>query len=221
VHGPASRVEEAIADELVEAVVELAQELKMGPAWEPATDLGPLVTDDHRRFVIDWVEKGVAEGAKLVLDGRKAVVPGYEGGYFVGATVFDHVAPDMRVGIDEIFGPVPCIKRVKDFDEGMALVNSSEFGNGAAIFTLSGYYAREFAKRSEAGMVGVNVGIPVPISSFPFTGHKASFFGDLHCMGKDGLAFYTETKAVTSHWFSADEMRQSKVGTWEGTITRV
>jgi malonate-semialdehyde dehydrogenase (acetylating)/methylmalonate-semialdehyde dehydrogenase len=218
---PVVCVEEAIADELVEAVVELAQGLKMGPAWEPTTDLGPLVTDDHRRFVMDWVEKGVSEGAELVLDGRKAVVPGYEGGYFVGATVFDHVAADMRIGIDEIFGPVLCIKRVKDFEEGMALVNSSEFGNGAAIFTLSGYYAREFARRSEAGMVGVNVGIPVPISAFPFTGHKSSFFGDLHCMGKDGLAFYTETKAVTTHWFSADEMKQSKVATWEGTITRV
>ena len=218
---PVVCVEEAIADELVGAIVELAQGLKMGPAWEPSTDLGPLVTDEHRRSVIDWVEKGVAEGAQLVLDGRRAVVPGYEGGYFVGATVFDHVAPDMRVGVDEIFGPVLCIKRVKDFDEGMDVMGSGELGNGEAIFTLSGYYSREFAKRSGAGMVGINVGIPVPMSAFPFTGHKASFFGDLHCMGKDGVAFYTETKAVTTHWFSAAEMKQSKVGTWEGTITRV
>jgi malonate-semialdehyde dehydrogenase (acetylating)/methylmalonate-semialdehyde dehydrogenase len=110
---------------------------------------------------------------------------------------------------------------VKDFDDGMAQVNASEFGNGAAIFTLSGYYSREFARRSEAGMVGINVGIPVPMSAFPFTGHKASFFGDLHCMGRDGVAFYTETKAVTTHWFTAEEMKQSKVGTWEGTMTRV
>ncbi|MGA3217567.1 MAG: CoA-acylating methylmalonate-semialdehyde dehydrogenase [Acidimicrobiales bacterium] len=218
---PVVCVEEAIADELVAAIVELAKGLKIGPAWEPTTDLGPLVTDEHRAYVTDWVEKGVAEGAKLVLDGRNAVVPGYEGGFFVGPTVFDHVAPDMRVGIDEIFGPVLCIKRVKDFDDGMAQVNASEFGNGAAIFTLSGYYSREFARRSEAGMVGINVGIPVPMSAFPFTGHKASFFGDLHCMGRDGVAFYTETKAVTTHWFTAEEMKQSKVGTWEGTMTRV
>jgi malonate-semialdehyde dehydrogenase (acetylating)/methylmalonate-semialdehyde dehydrogenase len=218
---PVVCVEEEIADELSAAIVELAKGLKMGPAWEPTTELGPLVTDEHRTYVTDWVEKGVAEGAQLVLDGRKAVVPGYEGGFFVGATVFDHVAPDMQVGIDEIFGPVLCIKRVKDFEDGMAQVNSSEFGNGAAIFTLSGYYSREFARRSEAGMVGINVGIPVPMSAFPFTGHKASFFGDLHCMGRDGVAFYTETKAVTTHWFTAAEMKQSKVGTWEGTITRV
>jgi malonate-semialdehyde dehydrogenase (acetylating)/methylmalonate-semialdehyde dehydrogenase len=218
---PVVCVEEAVADELVAAIVELAQNLKLGPAWEPATDLGPLVTAEHRQFVLDWIEKGIAEGAELVLDGRDAVVPGYEGGFFVGPTVFDHVEPQMRVGIDEIFGPVLCVKRVKDFEAGMELMNASEFANGAAIFTLSGYYSRQFAKRAHAGMVGINVGIPVPISAFPFTGHKASFFGDLHVMGKDGVAFYTETKAVTTHWFTAEEMQQSKVGTWEGTIARV
>ena len=218
---PVVCVEESIADDLVEAIVEIGEHLKMGPAWEPTTELGPLVTDEHRRFVLDWIEKGVSEGAKLVLDGRNAVVPGHEGGFFVGVTVFDQVEPDMRVGIDEIFGPVLCVKRVADFEEGLEVANSSEFANGAAIFTLSGYYSREFARRSHSGMVGVNVGIPVPISSFPFSGHKASFFGDLHVMGRDGVAFYTETKSVTTHWFSAEEMKQSKVGTWEGTITRV
>ncbi len=218
---PVVCVEDPIADDLVEAIVEIAENLKMGPAWEPTTDIGPLVTDEHRRFVLDWIDRGVSEGAKLVLDGRDAVVRGHEGGFFVGATVFDQVEPDMRVGIDEIFGPVLCMKRIADFEEGLEVANSSEFANGAAIFTLSGYYSREFARRSHAGMVGVNVGIPVPISSFPFSGHKASFFGDLHVMGRDGVAFYTETKSVTTHWFSAEEMKQSKVGTWEGTITRV
>ncbi len=218
---PVVCVEESIADELVEAVVELAKNLKMGPAWDPATDLGPLVTDELRLSVLDWIEKGMAEGAELVLDGRDAVVPGYEGGFFVGPTVFDHVEPDMRVGIEEIFGPVLCVKRVADFEQGVELMNSSEFANGAAIFTLNGYYSREFARRTHAGMVGINVGIPVPISVFPFAGHKASFFGDLHIMGRDGVAFYTETKAVTTHWFSAEEMEQAKVGTWEGTIARV
>ena len=218
---PVVCVEESIADDLVEAVVEIGKNLKMGPAWEPTTELGPLVTEEHRRFVLDWIEKGVAEGAKLVLDGRNAVVPGYENGYFVGATVFDHVAPDMRVGIDEVFGPVLCIERVAGFEEGLEVANSSEFANGSAIFTLNGYYSREFARRTHGGMVGINVGIPVPISVFPFSGHKASFFGDLHVMGRDGIAFYTETKSVTTHWFSAEEMKQSKVGTWEGTMTRV
>ncbi len=218
---PVVCVEEEIADALVEAIVEFGRNLKMGPAWEPTTDLGPLVTDEHRRFVLDWIEKGVSEGAKLVLDGRNQVVPGYEGGFFVGATVFDHVEEDMRVGIDEIFGPVLCVKRVADFEEGLQVANSSEFANGSAIFTLSGYYSREFVRRTHAGMVGINVGIPVPISTFSFSGHKASFFGDLHVMGRDGVAFYTETKAVTTHWFGDNEMRQVKVGTWEGTTTRV
>jgi malonate-semialdehyde dehydrogenase (acetylating)/methylmalonate-semialdehyde dehydrogenase len=170
---------------------------------------------------LDWIEKGIAEGAKLVLDGRDAVVPGYENGYFVGATVFDHVEPNMRVGIDEIFGPVLCIERVAGFEEGLEVANSSEFANGSAILTLNGCYSREFARWTHGGMVGINVGIPVPISVFPFSGHKASFFGDLHVMGRDGIAFYTETRSVTTHWFSVEEMKQSKVGTWEGTMTRV
>ena len=218
---PVVCVEEEIADQLVEAIIEGAAALKLGPAWQPGTDLGPLVTDEHRRFVLEWIDKGLTEGAKLVLDGRDASIPGCEKGFFVGATVFDRVEPEMRVGIDEIFGPVLCIKRIRNFEEGVQLMNSSEFGNGGAIFTLSGYYAREFVKRAEPGMVGINVGIPVPMSAFPFTGHKASFFGDLHVMGRDGIAFYTETKAVTTHWFTAEEMNQARVGTWEGTMTRV
>ena len=218
---PVVCVEEEIADQLVEAIIEGAAALKLGPAWQPGTDLGPLVTDEHRRFVLEWIDKGLTEGAKLVLDGRDASVPGCEKGFFVGATVFDRVEPEMRVGIDEIFGPVLCIKRIRNFEEGVQLMNSSEFGNGGAIFTLSGYYTVEFVKRAEPGMVGINVGIPVPMSAFPFTGHKASFFGDLHVMGRDGIAFYTETKAVTTHWFTAEEMNQARVGTWEGTMTRV
>ncbi|MCX7805427.1 MAG: CoA-acylating methylmalonate-semialdehyde dehydrogenase [Planctomycetota bacterium] len=217
---PVACVEEAIADDLVAAVVEAAKKLRIGPAWEPETELGPVISAEHRKWVCDWIERGIKEGARLVLDGRGVRVPGYENGFFLGPTVFDHVGPGMRVGTDEIFGPVLCIKRVKDFDEGVELINSSEFANGSSIFTLNGYYAREFSRRIHAGMVGINVGIPVPISAFPFCGHKASFFGDLHCMGTDGVAFFTETKAVTSHWFSEDEMKQTKVSTWEGTISR-
>jgi malonate-semialdehyde dehydrogenase (acetylating)/methylmalonate-semialdehyde dehydrogenase len=178
------------------------------------------VSPEQKKSVLSWIDCGLKEGATMVLDGRNPKVPGCENGFFVGPTIFDHVGPAMRIGIDEVFGPVLCIKRVKSFDEGLAIINASEFANGASIFTLNGYYSREFARRVDAGMVGVNVGIPVPISAFPFCGHKASFFGDLHCMGTDGVAFYTETKAVTSHWFSEAEMKQTRVGTWEGTISR-
>jgi len=217
---PTICVERPIADELVAEIVAVAKKLKMGPAWEPTTDLGPLVSADQKKWVTDWIEKGVKEGAKLVLDGRGAKVKSCENGFFVGPTIFDHVKAGMRIGIDEIFGPVLSIKRVKDFEEGLGIMNASEFGNGSAIFTTSGRYAREFARRTEAGMVGINVGIPVPISVFPITGHKQSFFGDLHCMGRDGVAFFTETRAVTSYWFSDEDLKGKKVGTWEGTMTR-
>jgi malonate-semialdehyde dehydrogenase (acetylating)/methylmalonate-semialdehyde dehydrogenase len=217
---PAICVEEEVADELVGAILDLSKKLKMGPAWLAETELGPMVTAEHREGVHGWVETGIEEKAELILDGRGAVVPDYEGGFFMGPTVFDNVTPEMRVGIDEIFGPVLCIKRVKDFEEGLNEMNSSEFANGSSIFTLSGVHAREFSRRTEGGMVGINVGIPVPISVFPFCGHKNSFYGDLHCMGTDGVAFYTETKAVTTHWFDESEIAGAKVGTWEGTITR-
>jgi malonate-semialdehyde dehydrogenase (acetylating)/methylmalonate-semialdehyde dehydrogenase len=217
---PAICVEEPIADELVSEIVRLAKNLKMGPAWDSATELGPLVTEEHRRSVIDWIEQGVREGAKLVLDGRSVTVKGFEKGFFLGATIFDHVKPGMRIGIDEIFGPVLSVKRVKDFEDGLAVMNASEYGNGSSIFTLNGHYAREFTQRTEAGMVGVNVGIPVPISVFPFCGHKKSFLGDLHVMGRDGVAFFTETRSVTTYWFMEKDFTNEKVGTWEGTIAR-
>lgn len=215
---PVVCVEEAVADEFVEILVGLAKERKIGCAYDPATELGPLVSEDHKRSVIDWINKGVREGAQLVLDGRDVIVEGFERGHFVGATIFDHVKPGMLVGDSEIFGPVTSIKRVKDFEEGLHVANASRFANGSAIFTQNGYYAREFVRRTHAGMVGINVGIPVPVSVFPFSGHKDSFFGDLHVLGRDGVAFYTEAKTVTSRWF-ADETTL-KVTTWEGNIAR-
>jgi malonate-semialdehyde dehydrogenase (acetylating)/methylmalonate-semialdehyde dehydrogenase len=211
---PAICVEDEIADELIGAIVDLAKNLKMGAAWLPETEMGPMVTDELRQSVRGWVDTGVKEGGDLVLDGRNASIAGYEGGYFMGPTVFDNVTSEMRIGIDEIFGPVLSVKRVKDFEEGLHEMNSSEFANGSAIFTLNGRYAREFSRRTDAGMVGINVGIPVPMSTFPFCGHKNSFYGDLHCMGEDGIAFFTETKAVTSHWFNEDDLKGAKVGTW-------
>ncbi len=217
---PVVVVEEAIADALVTTICALAKDRKIGPALDPATEIGPLVNADHLQFVRDWIEKSIDEGAKLVLDGRGVEVPDGEGGYFLGPTVFDHVKPEMSCAWQEVFGPVLFIKRVRDFEEGLETINASEFANGASIFTQSGYHAREFSRRIDAGMVGVNVGIPVPIAAFPFCGHKNSFFGDLHVMGRDGVAFFTETKAVTSYWFDDRDKAGDKVSTWEGTITR-
>lgn len=215
---PTIVVQESIADALVASIVEKAKALKVGNSCDKDTDMGSLVNAAHRNSVIDWVDKGVAEGAKLVLDGRDFTVPGYENGFFMGPTILDHVTPEMTVGTQEIFGPVLCVKRVKDFEEGLQIMNSNPFANGSVIFTQNGYYAREFQKRTHGGMVGVNVGIPVPVGIFPFSGHKNSFFGDLHCLGKDGMRFYTESKCVTTRWFDEDEMKREKVDSWDGTI---
>jgi malonate-semialdehyde dehydrogenase (acetylating)/methylmalonate-semialdehyde dehydrogenase len=215
---PVVVVEEAIADKLVAAIAEKAKALKVGPAYDKSTGMGPVVNAGHKKFVEDWIQKGIDEGAKLVLDGRNIKVPGYENGFYIGPTILDHVKPGMTVGDSEVFGPVLCVKRVKDFAEGLALMNANPFANGSVIFTQNGYYAREFARHTDGGMVGVNVGIPVPVGMFPFSGHKRSFFGDLHCLGKDGYRFYTETKVVTTRWFDEAEKKTGKVSTWDGTI---
>ena len=212
---PVVVVQESVADEFVSLVAKFASEMKIGPAYEKTTDLGPIVTAEHRASVVKWIEKGVEEGAELVLDGRGVTVEGYEGGFYLGPTILDHVKPGMTVGDQEIFGPVLCVKRVKDFEEGLAVMNASPFANGSVIYTQSGYYSREFAKRTHGGMVGINVGIPVPIAMFPFSGHKDSFFGDLHVLGKDGVRFFTEVKSVTTTWFDEEQKKATKVGTWE------
>ena len=216
---PVVCVEDSIADELVAMLAKYAKELKLGAAYLPETQLGPVVSTNQKDWVEKCIARGVAEGAKLVLDGRGARVQGYEGGYYVGPTIFDEVKAGNFVGDEEVFGPVTSVKRVKDFEEGLAIMNGNRFANGSSIYTSSGRHAREFAKRTHGGMVGVNVGIPVPFSIFPFSGHKQSFFGDLHTMGKDGVAFFTETKSVTSVWFT-DEDAKKKVSTWDGTLTR-
>jgi malonate-semialdehyde dehydrogenase (acetylating)/methylmalonate-semialdehyde dehydrogenase len=215
---PVIVAQESIADKLVEILKTKASALKVGPAYDKTTEMGPVVSAEHRNSIIKWIEKGIEEGAELVLDGRNIVVPGYEGGYYLGPTIFDHVTPEMTIGQQEIFGPVLCIKRVKDFEEGIELMNSNPFANGSVIFTQNGYYAREFARRTHGGMVGVNVGIPVPVGIFPFNGHKMSFIGDLHVLGKDGVRFYTETKTVTTRWFDEDELKKTKVDTWDGSV---
>jgi malonate-semialdehyde dehydrogenase (acetylating)/methylmalonate-semialdehyde dehydrogenase len=215
---PVVVAQESIADQLVAKIKELAQKIKVGPAYHKETGMGPVYSQGHKESVLKWIEKGIEEGAKLILDGRDIVVEGYENGFYIGPTVFDHVTEDMSIGQEEIFGPVLCIKRVKNFEEGLKIMNNNRFANGSVIYTQSGYYSSEFARNTHGGMVGINVGIPVPIGIFPFCGHKDSFFGDLHCLGKDAYRFYTESKAVTTHWFDEEEMKNTQVSTWDGTI---
>ncbi len=165
---PVIVVEEEIADELVDLLVKYARELKIGPAYDKTSTLGPVVSESQRKFVVGCIEKGIEEGAKLVLDGRNVTVPGFEKGFYLGPTIFDHVEEGMSVGDDEIFGPVISIKRVKSFEEGLEIMNDNELANGSVIYTQNGYYARKFAKHTDGGMVGINVGIPVPLSVFGF-----------------------------------------------------
>lgn len=209
---PVAVVQESVADRFAELAVGLAKGLKVGPAYDQTTDLGPVVDEKHRASVIQWIEKGIREGAKLILDGRGAVVKGYENGFYLGPTIFDHVKPGMSIGDCEIFGPVLCIKRVKDFEEGIRMMNGNPFANGSVIYTNSGYFSREFARRTDGGMVGINVGIPVPVGLFPFSGHKNSFFGDLHVLGKDGIRFFTQTKVITTAWFPEKERENTNAG---------
>ncbi len=217
---PVIVVEKVIADQLVELLKQQASELSLGRAWLPETGMGPVVNAGHKQFVQGWIDKAEQEGAVIVLDGRNPQPPqGCEKGFWVGPTIIDQVTEEMACGREEIFGPVLCVKRVESFEEGLALMNNSPFGNGSVIYTQNGYYARQFAQQTQAGMVGVNVGIPVPLGIFGFTGHKRSFFGDLHVMGRDGFAFFTESKCVTQTWFPEDGEIEAKVDTWDGTIT--
>ena len=215
---PCVVVEEEIADQLVGELVRLCKAQKVGPAYDKETKLGPVGSKSHQKFILDWIDKGVQEGAQLVLDGRGVKVAGYENGYYIGHTIFDHVTEEMAIGQREVFGPVLCVKRVKSFEEGLEQMNRNPFANGSVIFTQNGYYAREFVSRTDGGMVGVNVGIPVPMGAFPFSGHKKSFFGDLHCHGKDAFRFYTEEKTVTTRWFDEEEMKKEHVDSWDGSL---
>ena len=211
-------VEEAIADEFVAELKKQASQIKVGPAVDKTSKLGPITYKKHYDEVIADIDKGVREGATLALDGRNCKVEGYENGYFVGPTIFDNVTEDMTIGRDEVFGPVLSIKRCKSFKEGLEILNNNPYANGSVIFTQNGYFAREFVRHTHGGMVGVNVGIPVPIGFFPFSGHKDSFFGDLHCLGKDAYRFFTESKCVTQRWFDEEEKTNKAVSTWDGTI---
>ena len=189
-----------IADRLVDRLDRRIRKLKVGPGTDLDSDMGPLVTRAHLDRVIGYIEAGVAEGARLVVDGRGLALQGYEDGFFIGASLFDHVTPEMRIYTDEIFGPVLAVVRVADFDSAVALVNGHEYGNGVAIFTRDGDAARTFVNRVKIGMVGINVPIPVPMAFHSFGGWKRSLFGTLHMHGPDGVRFYTRLKTVTSRW---------------------
>ena len=217
---PVIVVEETIADAMVELLRQKAAALRLGPAYDQNTQLGPLINEKHRAGVSAWIEKGIREGAEVVLDGRGAQVPGHEKGFYLGPTILDRVKPGMSVGDEEIFGPVLCVKRVKNFEQGLALMNDNPCANGSVIYTQSGRHAREFARHTHGGMVGINVGIPVPLAVFGFTGQKKSFFGDLHTMGTDGVRFYTEIKNVTSTWFP-ESGGGGDVDTWDGMLDAI
>jgi malonate-semialdehyde dehydrogenase (acetylating)/methylmalonate-semialdehyde dehydrogenase len=190
----------AVADPLVAALAQKARALKVGAGQAENVDMGPLVTAAHRDRVKGFVDAGVADGARCVVDGRGLTIPGHERGFFLGPTLFDHVTPAMSIYQEEIFGPVLVVLRVPTLQEAIDLVNSNPYGNGVAVFTNSGGAARHFENDVEVGMVGINVPIPVPMSFFSFGGWKASLFGDLHMHGVEGIKFNTRTKAVTARW---------------------
>jgi malonate-semialdehyde dehydrogenase (acetylating)/methylmalonate-semialdehyde dehydrogenase len=189
-----------VADTLVNRIAESARALKVGDGAQPGSDMGPLISAQHKQRVVRYIGKGEAEQARLVLDGRTHPLCDQPGN-FVGPTLFDAVRPEMSIYTDEIFGPVLSVVRVESLDEAIDLVNGNPYGNGTAIYTNDGAAARRFENEVTVGMVGVNVSVPVPMAFFPFAGWKNSFFGDLHVHGRDGVNFYTETKVVTSRWF--------------------
>jgi malonate-semialdehyde dehydrogenase (acetylating)/methylmalonate-semialdehyde dehydrogenase len=187
-----------IGDPLVARLAAAVRTLTVGPAGETATDIGPVIRADHRARVLKWIEEGEAGGAAVAARGT---TPASASGYYVAPILFDRVRPEMAIAQEEIFGPVLAVIRVPSLEEALGVANRSRFGNAAAIFTRDGKSAREFTHRIEAGMVGVNIGVPAPAAYFPFVGWKGSFFGDLHATGRDAVEFYTRKKVVTTRWF--------------------
>jgi malonate-semialdehyde dehydrogenase (acetylating)/methylmalonate-semialdehyde dehydrogenase len=188
-----------VADDLIARIVKRVSGLTVGDGRR-GTDMGPLVTGAHRDKVASYLDAGTAEGATLVVDGRDTSIDGDQSGFWLGPTLFDQVTPDMTLYTDEIFGPVLSVVRVATYDDALALVNASPYGNGTAIFTNDGGAARRFQNEVEVGMIGVNVPIPVPVAYYSFGGWKSSLFGDTHAHGTEGVHFYTRGKVVTSRW---------------------
>ena len=188
-------------DPIVDKLLDAATNIKVGDGMDETVQMGPVISKKSLERVLSYIEIGEKEGAKLLLDGRNIQVEGYPNGYFVGPTIFTDVSPNMDIACDEIFGPVLGIIRVDNFDQAVDVIHESPYGNAASIFTSSGKWAREFKYRVEAGNIGINIGIAAPIASFPFSGMKDSFFGDLHGQGRDAIEFFTERKVVISRWF--------------------
>ncbi len=193
-------VGEAVAQALVERLIPRVRALKVGAGVDAAADMGPLVTQAHLARVRGYINAGVAEGATLLVDGRELDTAGLEGGFFLGGSLFDHVTPQMKIYLEEIFGPVLAVVRAGTYEEAVDLINRHEFGNGVSIFTRNGEVARDFGHAIQVGMVGVNVPIPVPMAFHSFGGWKASLFGDHHMHGPEGVRFYTRLKTITSRW---------------------
>ncbi len=189
-----------IGDELVSRLAKKAEALKIGPGMDKSSEMGPLVTKEHLKKVKGYVDLGVKEGAKLVLDGRDLKLQGYENGFYIGGCLFDHVTTDMKIYNEEIFGPVLSVVRVKTFEEATKMINEHEYGNGVSIYTRDGDAGRTFASKIQVGMVGINVPIPVPMAFHSFGGWKRSLFGDSAMHGMEGIKFYTKLKTITSRW---------------------
>jgi malonate-semialdehyde dehydrogenase (acetylating)/methylmalonate-semialdehyde dehydrogenase len=188
------------ADRLLPKIQERIATLEIGSAENPDAEMGPLITAEHRDKVVSYIDSGVEQGAELVVDGRGLTIPGYENGYFVGPTLFDHVKPDMKIYRDEIFGPVLSVVRTEHYNDAVSLVNENPYANGTAIFTNDGGAARRFQREIQVGMVGINVAIPVPLGFYSFGGWKSSLFGAHSIYGPDGVHFYTRPKVVTTRW---------------------
>ena len=198
-------VVDTIAEPLKEILIQKIEALKIGPGKDPSNDMGPLITKEHKKKVMDYIKSGESSGAELVIDGRKHPITNEGTGFFLGPTLFDHVATDMSIYLEEIFGPVLVMLRAKNFQQALDLVNNHRFGNGVAVFTSSGSIAREFSNRVQIGMVGVNVAIPVPLSFYSFGGWKDSIYGPSNIYGMDGVRFFTKLKTITTRWPDVDE----------------
>ncbi|WP_077329030.1 CoA-acylating methylmalonate-semialdehyde dehydrogenase [Virgibacillus siamensis] len=192
-------VHQSIADEFVEQLIQKANEIKIGNGLDEGVFLGPVIREQHKERTLQYIETGEEEGAKLVRDGREDKEL-QEKGYFVGPTIFDDVTSEMKIWEDEMFAPILSISRVKNLDDAIELTNKSRFANGSCIFTNDGGSVRTFREKIDAGMLGVNIGVPAPMAFFPFSGWKDSFYGDLHVNGKDGIDFYTRKKTITTRW---------------------
>jgi malonate-semialdehyde dehydrogenase (acetylating)/methylmalonate-semialdehyde dehydrogenase len=186
---------------LLKLLVEKAKMIRVGNGLEEGVQMGPVISAKAKERVLGYIEKGVDEGAKLVLDGRDIEVKGHENGFFVGPTIFDEVKPEMAIAQDEIFGPVMSVMEVDDFDSALEIIHANPYGNASSIFTSSGKWAREFQYQIQTGNVGINIGIAAPVAHFPFSGMKDSFFGALHGQGEDAIRFFTESKVVITRWF--------------------